>query len=153
MPVDSERMAAIQARHRYRNFERLMEYLREHPCADCAETDPVVLDFDHLPGSEKRFDVGRAVSGSTRSWASILREIEKCDVVCANCHRRRTAARAGFRKHRLGAGEPVAEPAYESRPRFTVEHGGGSKGRHNCTCEPCRERRRQYQAAWRANRA
>lgn len=76
-----------------------MDYLLAHPCVDCGEQDPVVLDFDHLPGFEKRFTISRAVGASTRSWDSILAEIAKCEVVCANCHRRRTAARGGFRKH------------------------------------------------------
>jgi hypothetical protein len=70
----------------------LIEYFKEHPCVDCGEADPVVLDFDHVRG-EKLFDVGPAVY--SRNWASILEEIGKCEVVCANCHRRRTARRRG----------------------------------------------------------
>jgi hypothetical protein len=50
-----------------------------------------VLEFDHL--ADKSFDIGQALS--YRNWQSILDEIEKCEVVCANCHRRRTARRNG----------------------------------------------------------
>ena len=69
----------------------LLEYFGDHPCADCGETDPLVLEFDHLGG--KLFNIGSALT--YRNWESILAEIEKCDVVCANCHRRRTKRRAG----------------------------------------------------------
>jgi hypothetical protein len=67
----------------------LIAYFGSHPCVDCGEGDPVVLEFDHL--GEKLFDIGQALP--YRSWKRILEEIEKCVVVCANCHRRRTARR------------------------------------------------------------
>jgi hypothetical protein len=69
----------------------LIEYFRTHPCRDCGETDPVVLEFDHL--RDKQFDIGAALW--RRNWESILAEMEKCEVVCANCHRRRTSRRRG----------------------------------------------------------
>ncbi len=69
----------------------LIEYFVTHPCVDCGETDPVVLEFDHL--RDKLFDIGQKLA--VRSWTSVLAEIEKCEVVCVNCHRRRTARRRG----------------------------------------------------------
>jgi hypothetical protein len=69
----------------------LLEHFATHPCSDCGETDPLVLEFDHL--RDKRFNVGSALP--YRNWESILAEIEKCEVVCANCHRRRTGRRLG----------------------------------------------------------
>jgi hypothetical protein len=69
----------------------LIEYFKTHPCVDCGENDPVVLEFDHL--ADKLFDIGKALRD--RSWQSILDEIAKCEVVCANCHRRRTGRRRG----------------------------------------------------------
>jgi hypothetical protein len=69
----------------------LIEYFKTHPCTDCGERDPVVLEFDHL--RDKAFAIGPALA--TRRWTDILDEIEKCEVVCANCHRRRTAKRRG----------------------------------------------------------
>jgi hypothetical protein len=48
-----------------------------------------VLEFDHL--GDKLFNIGAVLT--YRNWASILAEIEKCDVVCANCHRGRTKKR------------------------------------------------------------
>jgi hypothetical protein len=69
----------------------LLDFFVTHPCSDCGETDPVVLEFDHL--RDKAFNIGEALS--RRNWQAILDEIAKCEVVCANCHRRRTAVRRG----------------------------------------------------------
>ncbi len=69
----------------------LIKFFKTHACVDCGETDPVVLEFDHL--RDKSFAIGPELS--RRSWQSILDEMEKCEVVCANCHRRRTAQRRG----------------------------------------------------------
>jgi hypothetical protein len=71
----------------------LVEYFRSNPCVDCGEADPLVLEFDHLEEELKSFDIANAIWD--RNWQSILDEIEKCEVVCANCHRRRTARRRG----------------------------------------------------------
>jgi hypothetical protein len=70
---------------------------RKHPCVDCGERDPVVLEFDHLR------DKVRNVSGMANAcqpWAKIEAEIAKCEVVCANCHRRRTARRINSFRNR-----------------------------------------------------
>jgi hypothetical protein len=72
----------------------LLDYFASHPCADCRESDPVVLEFDHLDEEPKSFNVASALP--YRNWQSILNEIAKCEVVCANCHRRRTARRQGW---------------------------------------------------------
>jgi hypothetical protein len=69
----------------------LLQYFQAHPCVDCGESDPVVLEFDHL--RDKNFDVAYGIH--YRAWKVVLEEIEKCQVVCANCHRRRTAKRRG----------------------------------------------------------
>lgn len=60
-------------------------------CIDCGYREhPVAMDFDHLPGTKKLFNVSQAL---WRPLATILAEIEKCEVVCANCHRIRTYRR------------------------------------------------------------
>jgi hypothetical protein len=78
---------------RLKRTRYLLRYFAIHPCVDCGESDPVVLEFDHLEGDSKSFDIGHSLP--YRNWRSILEEIEKCEVVCANCHRRRTANRNG----------------------------------------------------------
>jgi hypothetical protein len=74
-----------------RRMQHLIDYLGSHPCVDCGESDPLVLEFDHI--GEKSFTIGTGFAG--RNWQAILDEIAKCEVVCANCHRRRTARRRG----------------------------------------------------------
>lgn len=71
---------------------QLIAFLRQQPCLDCGESDPLVLEFDHI--GNKRFDISQGLRD--RNWQSVLDEISTCDVVCANCHRRRTAQRGGF---------------------------------------------------------
>src|ERR1700690_2455576 len=67
--------------------EFVVGYLRSHPCVDCGEPDPVVLDFDHVRG-EKAWPINSIIV-SWMSLNTLTQEISKCDVRCANCHRRR----------------------------------------------------------------
>jgi hypothetical protein len=83
---------------------QVLLYLAAHPCVDCGEADPVVLDFDHVDRATKNAEIGRMVAQS-RTWRTIQAEIAKCVVRCANCHRRRTARLFGW--YRLGGGDQV----------------------------------------------
>ena len=72
-----------------RNRLLIVEYLLEHPCVDCNENDILVLEFDHVRGV-KRATVG-VMANAGASVENLMAEIAKCEVRCANCHRRRTA--------------------------------------------------------------
>jgi hypothetical protein len=90
------------------NQLRMWLYLACHPCVDCGERDPVVLQFDHL--RDKRTDVSyMAISGF--KWDTILAEIAKCVVRCANCHMTKTARERGIweRKHMTLHARPLSE--------------------------------------------
>jgi hypothetical protein len=88
--------------------EHVLEHLRGHPCCDCGEADPVVLEFDHVAG--KSAAISELVADTARR-RSVELEIGRCEVVCANCHRRRTAQRAGWRRAQPGAADerPIAD--------------------------------------------
>lgn len=67
-------------------------YKLEQGCADCGyDRHPAALEFDHRPGTDKKFNVMEKV-GSYKI-ERIWEEIAKCEVVCANCHAIRTSAR------------------------------------------------------------
>lgn len=62
---------------------------KDHPCADCGKSfPPCVMDFDHVRGN-KRDNVASLVAANY-GVATVMAEIAKCDLVCANCHRIRT---------------------------------------------------------------
>jgi hypothetical protein len=62
-------------------------------CVDCGHVDlahPEVFDFDHVRGDKTSGVASLATSGSVED---LIAEMDKCEVVCANCHRIRTKAR------------------------------------------------------------
>ena len=99
-------------------MRRLLAYLSAHPCVDCFEVDPLVLDFDHRDAAAKRINVSDMLDDY--SWQRIEAEISKCDVRCANCHRRRTAHQ--FKWRRLTLAQP------------TPNQGAGAAGLEPATC-------------------
>ncbi len=80
---------------RVKRRDRLAEWINQFkykPCADCGgEFPPYLMDFDHVAGD--KLDVIWGMRMRTESREAIKAEIDKCEVVCANCHRARTHAR------------------------------------------------------------
>lgn len=90
-------IAVIRRRNdaqRAESIRFIARYLLAHPCVDCGASDVRVLDFDHLPGNEKRDGVMQLVRNGF-SVATIMAEIAKCDVRCRNCHAIVTYERMG----------------------------------------------------------
>lgn len=79
---------------------RAIAYLQAHPCVDCGESDPIVLEFDHRIPEQKLDCISNLVSRGV-AYATLDAEMDKCDVRCANCHKRRTARQFNWRKARL----------------------------------------------------
>jgi hypothetical protein len=73
----------------------IREYLTTHPCADCGESDQDVLELDHI--GEKKGHLSR-LAYHGYSVEVLATEMRACEVVCVNCHRRRTARRSGSRR-------------------------------------------------------
>jgi len=67
-------------------------------CCICGyKLHAVALDFDHLDPSEKDFTIGTKYTH--KPWQSILDEIEKCRILCANCHRVETLKQRNLEKN------------------------------------------------------
>lgn len=80
-----------KSRNKLRIF--LQQYKQENPCVDCLEFYPYwVMDFDHL--RDKNFSISQMARSRGASMDVLLEEIEKCELVCANCHRTRTHFRS-----------------------------------------------------------
>jgi hypothetical protein len=99
----NRRRYANSIRYRKRNKFALAEFLSKRACVDCGLRDPVVFEFDHVRGA-KSFTIGSMLHKAV-SWKKILDEIEKCDIRCANCHRRKTAAQFGWEDWKSSAKE------------------------------------------------
>jgi hypothetical protein len=75
---------------RTEDHRKKIQALKDAPCLDCGgRFHFVVMDFDHRDPLQKKFQISTMLG--TRSWATIETEIAKCDLVCSNCHRLRTA--------------------------------------------------------------
>lgn len=82
-----------QWKERKNEIRKLVILEKDKPCADCGIKYPYyVMDFDHT--RDKKFNLSVAARHQ-RSLKSVMEEIEKCEVVCANCHRIRTFTRIG----------------------------------------------------------
>ena len=69
-----------------RRQDRQGEWLNsiKTPCIVCGEADPICIDWHHVNPNDKSFQV----SYGNHSKESILKEIQKCVCLCANCHRK-----------------------------------------------------------------
>lgn len=101
---DKEKQRLAQARYYQENKTRLrreqngqraklrllIEKAKSVPCTDCGIPYPTyVMDFDHCRGI-KSFTISNQLSTKNPTEKTLLEEIAKCDVVCANCHRHRS---------------------------------------------------------------
>lgn len=101
---DGHRKEAIEyslkstKRRKIESQQFIWDYLLENPCVVCKESDPIVLEFDHRDPSNKISSVSDMVNDKL-SIKKIKNEIEKCDVLCSNCHKRKTAIQYGWHKN------------------------------------------------------
>jgi hypothetical protein len=81
----TDRELFVQQKNQFK--KKLAELKESIGCVDCGVKNHIVLDFDHL--RDKKYNISRMIHDGF-SWKAIMKEIEKCEVVCANCHRIRT---------------------------------------------------------------
>lgn len=91
---DNERINRNKAAGRKRKREYVKAYLKNNPCVDCGDSDWWNLDFDHRDRELKRMDVCSAIHNL--GMDNLIKEIDKCDVRCTKCHRRKTIDQMGW---------------------------------------------------------
>jgi len=101
-PIKRKKRLKLNRINKKKNHRKKMEwiltYLEEHPCVDCDETDPLVLEFDHQ--KDKDSGVCQLIHDN-KTLTTVQQEVKKCVVRCANCHRRKTAKDFNHLKYRL----------------------------------------------------
>lgn len=99
--ANKEKHKAAATERKKKNIAFVQKYvydlLQQKGCISCSENHPAALDFDHVRG-EKYKNVSSLIAQGS-SLESVLEEIEKCDIRCANCHRKRTAQTHGWYKN------------------------------------------------------
>lgn len=103
---NKERYLKVQKQRVSKNILFIFKFLKENPCVDCGETNTVVLEFDHVKGI-KEYNVSSLIRDGNRN--RIIREIKKCEVVCSNCHRIRTAKKFNWELLKL-ENTPLVSP-------------------------------------------
>lgn len=82
------------------------------------------LQFDHDDAKSKTYEIGTIIKSGHDKLAN---EMAKCVLRCRPCH---------------------IEKSRREGDLNTVEHGGGAKGKRNCKCDPCMEKKREYMRAY-----
>ncbi len=81
-----DRLDNAKARH-IEVKKRFKEYKSTLSCLSCGESDECCLDFHHRDPTKKDLPVSRAITNNW-SWKRLMEEVEKCEILCANCHRK-----------------------------------------------------------------
>ena len=92
---------------RQSELRHLVDERKSKGCADCHQSFPsCAMDFDHVRGI-KHFNIGKLLAKRSSSL-TLIKEMSKCDVVCANCHRIRTWRR--WQNNKESKGRVVVDP-------------------------------------------
>lgn len=82
---------------------QVIDYLKNKCCLHCGESDIRCLEFNHIDPSQKERNISNLIT-QTNSWKRIVKEIEKCEILCANCHRKVTHQQQNTYKHKFVMG-------------------------------------------------
>lgn len=77
-----------QIKHRKNEMKKYVHNLKlQHSCKYCGENHPAALDFHHRDPEQKELSINDVIKAGW-SFDRLVAEIEKCDIICANCHRK-----------------------------------------------------------------
>lgn len=75
---------------RFKKFKEYIYNLKLKGCSKCKENNPCCLEFHHKDPNQKEFDISTAICHRLKGIKTILIEINKCIILCINCHRKIT---------------------------------------------------------------
>jgi hypothetical protein len=82
--TDSQKLASVKWQNK--NRQKFREWKATQECKECGEKETCVLDLHHIDSSTKDYSIGSM--SVNISWTRLEKEISKCIVLCANCHRK-----------------------------------------------------------------
>ena len=91
-------------------------------CARCGTSEN--LEFDHIDRTKKSFNISKVLV--RMNYEKLREEVDKCQLLCTDCH---------------------IEKSREAKDLGNVDHGGGTTGKRNCKCEPCKAKKAEYMKA------
>jgi hypothetical protein len=95
LPITNEQIKKVKDRKKLsvqKCREAKYEYIKQiflTGCELCGETDPFVLEFDHIDPSKKKYGITKLIC-SAAALSTLIEELDKCRILCSNCHRRHT---------------------------------------------------------------
>ena len=92
--TDKQRKYDNKKKRRETARQYVWDYLSTHPCVECGESDPRVLEFDHIRG--RKYKSVSVLADGNYSLDKVKAEIRKCQVLCSNCHRKKTYKERGW---------------------------------------------------------
>ncbi len=92
-------------------------------CVNCGENHPAALQFHHRDPSQKEFNISEFVTHQLGGMEKLKKEIEKCDIICANCHLKYHYSR-DHRQSRISV--ETASNLFERTNQELVPNLGGS---------------------------
>lgn len=116
---DPSRNLRYMRRYRADKREKLDSLKASTGCIYCLEKDPRCLQFHHKDPSTKKLTISR-MYGGTWSWESILKEIEKCDIICSNCHLKHHRILDESKRIKLGVKEALRSKAKQKNVRLVI---------------------------------
>lgn len=85
--TNSEYEIKRNSAYRRKQSDRLQEYKSTLSCIMCGESENCCLDFHHINPSTK-IDAVQKMARRNMKWEKVQQEIDKCVVLCSNCHRK-----------------------------------------------------------------
>lgn len=82
-------------KQRFLNRQHVYSVLVNATCTVCGESDPACLEFDHRNPEDKRASISELAHQGV-DFSILAKEIAKCDIICANCHRKKTSLEQGW---------------------------------------------------------